>query len=240
MTAPVFSSAQIPIRIRAMFAVAMAAVIFPVVSSQSPAHITLTQVVIGGAGEIMIGLSIGLALTILLSGAEVAGRMIGQQGGIALGEVIDPTRNERSTVTGQLYSIVLVFVFLVVGGHRATVAAVLDTYQSIPMLSFQFNESIVLLMVQMLTSAMILGIRLAGPVLVALFLVSTVMGFLSRTIPQLNILSVGFTIRVLAVVGMAGISLTASQDLLLDVVWEGFERIRLAFDLDPVSIWLIQ
>jgi flagellar biosynthetic protein FliR len=41
-----------------------------------------------------------------------------------------------------------------------------------------------------------LGIRIAGPALAAIFLVTLAMGFISRTMPQLNILAAGFPLRI--------------------------------------------
>ncbi|RME37063.1 MAG: hypothetical protein D6788_10285, partial [Planctomycetota bacterium] len=73
LTAPVLSSALIPGRVRAALAVALAAMIFPLVRSQAPAEATLGTVIVGGAGELMIGAIIGLTLSMVLTTAEVAG-----------------------------------------------------------------------------------------------------------------------------------------------------------------------
>ncbi len=91
----------------------------------------------------------------------------------------------------------------------------------------------------MLTAAFVLGIRLAGPVLIALFLTGTAMGFLSRTMPQLNILSIGFTVRVMVALGVAGFALAGYQDVLVDAVWTAFETIRLHMGLDPYPRGLV-
>ena len=74
---------------------------------------------------------------------------------------------------------------------------------------------------------------MAGPVLIALFLSGTAMGFLSRTMPQLNILSIGFTVRVMVAIGVAGFALAGYQELLVDAVWTAFEMIREGMGLPP-------
>jgi len=129
--------------------------------------------------------------------------------------------------------------FLAVGGHRAAMAAVLDTYQVIPLLSFRLDESIILLFVEMLTAAFIVGIRLAVPVTIALFLGALALGFLSRTMPQMNILTVGFLIRVCVALGVAALALSSCQDFLLGAIWDGLELVRLAFGLDPNDLRLM-
>jgi flagellar biosynthetic protein FliR len=239
ITAPVFRSPVIPVRIKAALTLVTAAMIFPLVQAQAPAELPMAAAVIGGVREMMIGAIIGLALTLLLTGAEVGGLIVGQQAGIALADVIDPTGNQQASIMGQIYTISLTLLFLLAGGHRATMAALLDTFSVIPLLSFQFDEMFLMLLVEMLAGAFILGIRLAGPVLIALFLLGTALAFISRTMPQLNILTVGFTLRLLVALGVASLAIIAYQDLMLDAVWDGVEQVRAAFGLDPVNSRLV-
>ena len=236
LTAPVFASRMIPGRVRAALTMTIAAMIFPVVSPQVPGELGLSAVVVGGATELMIGATIGLAMALLLMGAQVAGVMVGQQAALNLGQIVDPTQNTRTTVLGQIYTIVLTVLFLLLGGHRAMMAALLDTFEIIPLLSFRFDETFLLLLVEMLTAALVFGIRVAGPVLIALFLTSIAMGFLSRTMPQFNILSVGFTIRILLSIGVAGIALAGCQEFMIDTLLDGLKLVRVAFGLDAVDV----
>jgi flagellar biosynthetic protein FliR len=74
----------------------------------------------------------------------------------------------------------------------------------------------------------------SGPVLIALFLTAVALGFLSRTMPQFNILTVGFTLRILLSLGVAGIALTSCQELLIDAIWDGLDMVRSTFGLDAM------
>jgi flagellar biosynthetic protein FliR len=204
--------------------------------SRLPTEMTLSTVIVGSVGELMIGLIIGLGMTVIISGAELAGTLVGQQAGIALASVIDPTQGESSTVVGQVFVITMTLIFLVIGGHRDMAMALLDTFDVVPVLSFTVDASIGTLMADLLTASFILGIKLFSPVLIALLLVTIVMGFLSRTIPQLNILSVGFVVRSLAALGMAALALAASRELLVDALLDGMEWIRVALGLSPTHI----
>lgn len=240
LTAPVFGSTLVPLRVRAGMVMVIAAMVFPLVAGQAPRELSLSMAVVGGVREFMIGATIGLSLSILLSSAEVVGLMVGRQAGLALANVFDPTRNQQTTTVGQVYSMVLVLVFLTAGGHRAAMAAVLDTFAVIPLLSSTHDESAMVLLAELLGAAFILGIRLAVPVLIALFLTGTALGFLSRTMPQLNILTVGFTLRVLVALAVAGLALDGCRDLLLNAVWDAVELIRTNFGLDPSAHRLVE
>ncbi len=239
LMAPIYGSNVIPKRIRGGLAVMVAALVFPFVREQAPSEITLSMAIVGGAGEMMIGAIIGLSLSILIMAAEVAGMIVGRQAGLALANVFDPTQNQRVSIMGQVYSISLTTVFLLAGGHRATMAALLDTFDVIPLLSFRLDETFVLLLVEALAATFILGIRLAGPVLIALFMLGTALAFLSRTMPQLNIMTVGFTLRLLAALAVAALALSACQDLMLDAVWDSVDLARAAFGLSPDAANLV-
>ena len=235
MVAPIYASTTMPVRIRVGLAATIAAMIFPLVVGQAPADLRLADAIAGSVSELMIGASIGLALAILLMGGEMAGLIVGRQAGIALGQVFNPAQNTQTTITGQLYTIVLTLVFLAAGGHRATMAAVLDTYRAIPLLGGVAPATIGELLFSMMTVAFVMGIRLAGPVLIALFLTGVTLGVISRTMPQINILSVGFAVRTMVALGMAGLAITASQEVMVNTVWHAFEQIREAIGVDPVA-----
>jgi flagellar biosynthetic protein FliR len=239
LTAPIYGSRVIPVQVRVAVAFVVATVVFPVVAGQAPRDLSLSTALVGGVGEMMIGATIGLGLTLLLMGAEVGGLIVGRQAGVALANVYDPVQNQDVSVVGQVYSVTLILLFLLIGGHRATMAALLDTYRVVPVLSFEADETVLVLMVEMLAAAFMLGIRLAGPVLIALFMLGVALAFLSRTMPQLNILTVGFPLRLLIGLAVAAVALAACEGILVDAIWDGVILVRTTFGLDPGRNYLV-
>ncbi len=235
LTAPVFASRIIPLRLRAAMVMIISFVIFPLVAASVPTSLTLAQAIVGGVRELMIGAVIGLALSAFVIAADLGGLLVGQQAGIVLGEIVDPTQDKRSSIVGQIYSISLMTVFLLLGGHRATIAALLDTYRVIPVLGFEPGESSLLLLIEMLTASFMLGVRIAAPVLIALFLIGVAMGFLSRTMPQMNILTVGFSVRAMVAMGTAGVALAACEHLFANAVIDALNTVREAFAINGMG-----
>jgi|CXWL01.1.fsa_nt_gi flagellar biosynthetic protein FliR len=236
MTAPLYGSPVIPMRIRAALTLALTLVTFPLLRNQLPLAPTIADVLSGAVGELMIGAAIGLALTIMLLAGEVAGTLIGQQAGLVLGEVANPLQEHQASVLGQIYTTVLTLVFLIAGGHRAIIAAVMDTFAIIPVMAMRDTESIVLLLTETLTAAFVTGIRIAGPAMIALFLAAITLAVLSRAMPQLNILTVGFTMKVILALGVAWLALSFCEGLLLQFVADGLDTVRAAFQLPPGRI----
>ncbi|HNQ22314.1 MAG TPA: flagellar biosynthetic protein FliR [Phycisphaerae bacterium] len=231
LVAPVFSSPVIPLRVRAALTMVLAAMVFPLVRVQVPGELSLGAVLTGAVAELAVGACIGLSMGLLLVGVELGGMLTGMQAGLGIGEVFDPTLGRDVNLLGQLFNLVLMLLFLGLGGHRALLRALLDSYSAVPLLSFTGNESVVVLFTEVLTAAFVLALRLAAPALIALFLMTTTLAFLSRTMPQLNILTVGFTIKGFVALGVAGLTLGVAGDLLIGSVWEVLDSVRVHFGM---------
>ncbi len=75
-----------------------------------------------------------------------------------------------------------------------------------------------------------MALRMCGPVVLALLLTSLVLGFLSRTMPQLNILTVGFSFKVATAGFILAITISFSEGLIADGVSDGLGRIGMLFE----------
>lgn len=214
LTAPVFSSRAVPRRLKIGLALMIAVLLYPVVSRDAPSDLSLSVVVGGLPGELLIGASMGLILAAIGAGMEFAASVVGQQAGLALAPVYDPTMNEETTPLGQLYGTVFFLAFLLLGGHRALLTALLDTFTITPLMSFSLSLPVAELLARVMTDAIVLAIRLAAPVLLSLLMVTMAMGFVSRTMPQLNVLSVGFSLKAALLLGLCGLTLSLSDDLM--------------------------
>jgi len=233
VAAPLLGSSVVPVRIRVALVAVISVALLPVMLPKAPLHLSLVDALLGVAGEAMIGLVMGLALSLLLVGTGLGGMVSGQQAGLAMGRVFNPMTNTSSTVFATAYALVFQTVFIIAGGHRALISALLDTFEVIPLASFRAGPPIVDLLEALLTGAFVLGLKLAAPVLIALFLATVTLGFLSKTMPQLNILSVGFGIRVMVALGVASLTLPAAHEVFMEALTDSIVSLRDAFGLGP-------
>ena len=153
-------------------------------------------------GELIIGLTLGLGIVILFSGIQLAGQLIGRIGGMMLADVFDPGAGESVPLFSRFMFLTCLAVFLLIGGHRAVMAALLDTFTVLPPGSGSVPVHVGETFVLLVTQSFSLGIRAAAPLVTALLLTTLVMGLISRTLPQLNIMAVGFGANALVTFGM--------------------------------------
>lgn len=140
--------------------------------------------------EVLIGGAIGLGIMILLSAAQVAGQIVGQLAGI---NMTDPLVSEGSEggVTAGFFNMLSLAVFALMGGPEMVVSAVLETFHELPLGSEISQSRLLEMLVVILGQSLSLAVRAVGPAIAALLIATIALGFLSRTIPQLNMLQVG-------------------------------------------------
>jgi flagellar biosynthetic protein FliR len=239
MTAPIFGTSDIPARIRALLAVALAVLIAPTqweVAVEDPGT-TLNYLVFIGS-ELAIGLSLGLGIVILFSGIQLAGQMIGRIGGMILADVFDPSAGTSVPTFSRFLFLVTMAVFVSIGGHRMVMAGLLDTFATIPPGSGAMPTSIAETFVVLLAQSFALAIRAAAPVVTSLLLSTLVMGLISRTLPQLNILAVGFGMNAMLTFGVMALSLGATVWVFQDQLEPALEILLEALHVPLQTEWL--
>jgi flagellar biosynthesis protein FliR len=210
MTAPMFGSSEVPTRIRALLAFTLALVITPVQwSANVELPTSLAAFIVSMGGELLIGMILGLGVMILLSGVQVAGQIISQMSGMSLADVFNPGFDAEVPIISNLLYLVTLTVFIILGGHRLLVGALLDTYTFLPLGHAQLPPSLGTLMATLLAESFSLAVRGAAPAMVALLLATVVLGLISRTLPQLNILAIGFGLNAMVTFFVLAVSVGA-------------------------------
>ena len=223
---PIVGIRPIPPRIRGLLGIGMALAITPLQTRHAlPDVNSLPQLLGMAASEAFIGLSIGLAASILFAGVQVAGQLISQTAGVSLADIFDPTFESSVSSTTQLMDIVTLAVFVTTGGHRQVIAALLDTYEWTPPGQAQFSEGVVPALTEIMTISLATGIRAGAPCLLALLIAVLVTAIVSRTLPQLNILALGFNLNTILLMAGLAFTLGAGAWLFQDVLENVLARV---------------
>ena len=237
--APVFGGADIPMQVRALFVFGLTLLIMPsqwMAQVAEPTNLTLFAVLI--VSELAIGLCLGLGIMIFFTGASLAGEMIAQIGGLSASQIFDPLSGDQSTILSRFCQYFAVAVFAAVGGLHVLVASLLDTFVTLPVGGLGFQPSIAYSLVLILGLSFNLALRMAAPVLVAVLITMLVMGLLGKTLPQLNLMSVGFGINSVVMLAVFSLSVGAGiwcfQEKIADVFQLLFHGLHLPVD----TTWL--
>ena len=207
MTAPIFGSQSVPARVRIFLAVSLSILITTLqFGNASGMGNNLLDFSWRLGAEVFVGLLLGMGITILFSGIQVAGQIISQLSGMALADVYSPGQNGTVPLFSLMMYQVSMAVFVIIGGHRMVMQALLDTFVWAPPGRGIVADTYVDALVNILSQSFVLGIRAAAPIMAALLLSTLILGLIGRTMPQINILLVGFGIN--SALTLAGLFIT--------------------------------
>lgn len=196
MLAPIWGSSTMPIQIRAFLAIGISIIVAPVLwhtPIEDPGNVINLMILIGC--EVAVGLSLGLAVMIFFAGLQIAGQIAGQMSGMSLADVVSPTLNASVPVFAQFLQLLMLSIFVVTGGHKAVLEALLQVFHQMPPGHTHFSMPLLEGLTAITSFSFRLGLQIAMPVMIALLLSILIMGLISRTLPQLNVLAVGFSVN---------------------------------------------
>jgi flagellar biosynthetic protein FliR len=223
-TAPILGARTAPMQVRGLLAVALSLLVTPLYWQTEvpyPGNLMNMGVMLGR--ETLIGLALGLGVTILFSGIQLTGQVVGQMSGMSLGDVFDPQFDNNVSVFSQLMDLVTLSVFVLIGGHRQVMGALLETFHWMPPGSAGFSADLVESLQQIAAQSFLLGARASIPLMLSLLLSVLIMGLISRTLPQLNVMAVGFSLNSLVVLAVLSVTLGS-------VAWVFQEQVATTLD----------
>jgi flagellar biosynthetic protein FliR len=228
LSAPLFGSAKIPRRVKVLLAIVLAFGLAPSVAAPIlPDSPWLLATAIGG--ELIFGLAMGMALSFVFIAANWAGEIIGQQMGINLGEVFDPQFGKQGSIIGDLYFMLVLVVFLVLNGHHAMLKGIHASFQSLPLLGVGMNRNLLGLLLELLTAATVLAMQLAAPMLLTMLVVDLGLGFIGKTMPQVNVISAGISMKTAIGVGVILAGLTMTSETVKGALIDSMNSVRSAW-----------
>lgn len=220
MMAPMLSSMGVPARVKIFLAAALACAVYPTVPAAwhhmpDPTWMSLLPMVVC---ETMIGAIMGFVAALPLLALEMAGVISGQQMGFGLARVYNPELDADTDVLGQLIFYLGLGAFLALCGLETLFVCVSSTFERVPPGGLTLSQTPLEGVVAVLTSGLELAVRVAAPVIGTILLIVIIFGAVGKTMPQINIMSVGFSAKVLAGLTVLAASVHAAEVAIGDEV----------------------
>ena len=197
MVLPVFSWTIAPMTVRAGLALLLSvffAGVLPPVSAARDMHWAGAVVLM--VQEVLVGIGLGLALNLVFLGVQQGARMIELEMGLAEAEIIDPTTSDLAEPVGLLFEMTFAVLFLVAGGHLLLVRFVAGAFEAFPLGRGPDVAALTSAIVESGSQMLLLGLKLAAPVLAAFLVLSVVLAILARVMPEMDILFTSLPLRV--------------------------------------------
>jgi flagellar biosynthetic protein FliR len=208
LLAPFYANQMFPVPIRVAFTLMSAFVLAPSLPLKHiSVDLNLSNMIALLVGEIFIGLLLGFVAMCVMAGLQFAGQIISFQLGFSLINAIDPQSSVESPVFSLLYNYIGLLFFLLMDGHHWFLQAIHDSFNVLSIGGFQIHGPLAEQIVRFSTQVLIIGIKIAGPILAVTVITDVLIGVVGRTAPQINIMIVGMPLKLLVGFGCISFSL---------------------------------
>ena len=156
----------------------------------------LAPVAAAAVREALVGLAIGFAVLLVFQGLEAAGDMMGVQMGLGLGQLLDPLTGAASTEMRRFYAVLAMLIFFLANAHHEVIRGLFLSFELVPLNTFTADSLNLTALLALSAGMFVTGVRIALPVVAAVFLTDVALAVIARTMPQLNVLIVGLPVKI--------------------------------------------
>lgn len=196
VTAPFLSNVNIPRQVKTGLAVFLGLVAAGTVKYEPLEYIG----VIGFAGvimkELVVGLALGYIASVCMYIVNFAGQFVDMEIGLSMANMMDPSTRIQSTITGNYYSYMVMFMMFATNMHYYVIEAILDSFKLVPVGRVFIHGEMYKIAVKFMVDYFIIGFRIVLPVFAAILLINIVLGILVRVAPQMNMFVIGMQVKI--------------------------------------------
>ena len=196
MVAPVFGARMVSMRVRVALCAAMAYNAVPLLPPGPSQEALGLAAMLVAAQEVLIGVAMGFAVQMVFDALVIGGQTVAMSMGLGFAMLVDPQRGVSVPVLSQFLVIMGILVFLALDGHLALIRLLMESFTLLPV-GEGFSTNGLWLLVSWGTEMFVGALRIALPGVIALLVVNTAFGVMSRAAPTLNLFAVGFPVALL-------------------------------------------
>jgi flagellar biosynthetic protein FliR len=157
---------------------------------------TLNNIFLAIINEATFGFFTGIAIQIVFMILSFAGELISFVMGLTMANIVDPASGQQTPVIGQFFNIVAITIFLAINGHHLMLLLIAKSLHSMPFGEFFEMRHMAEYLMHEMGKFFILGFSLAFPILAISILSDIIFGMIMKSMPQFNLLVIGFPIKI--------------------------------------------
>ena len=194
--APFLGSTSISVRFKAALTVAFTVLLYPVCAPQI-IQVTAANWLTTVLSESCLGLLLGLTVQFVFEAAQFAGQFASIQMGFSLVTILDPQTQADTPVISAFFQTAALFLFLQLNIHHWMIRALARSYALVPVGSVTISAPLLREFFHVASSMWVVGVELAGPVVLGTMVVDLSLKFLGKVSPQIPVMIVGVSIKFL-------------------------------------------
>lgn len=197
MAAPMFSTSSVSVPIRITIALSIAALMLqaipiPKIDLMSPAG------ALALVSEAIIGIAIGFLFQMAFAAVALMGEQVSSAMGLGFAAMMDPSTGTQSPVITQFMTVMMLLIFMTLEGPHILLKQLAASFSVMPIGGAVFRPDALINLIKAASLLFSAALLISIPLVLGLFLITLLIGMLTRVAPQLNLFSVGFPITIIA------------------------------------------
>jgi flagellar biosynthesis protein FliR len=201
--APGLQDMQVPKLVKVAVIIWLSCFMAPLVTSTAAFDFSWASLAVVLVSEFMFGLGLGMVTRLALSSCQVGGALIDNELSLSAAQQLNPTLAISGGVMNRVLMLVALGWFWSSDYLSALLVGIQQSFRVLPVGGAAVTQGSLELMTHLAADLFAAGLIIAAPIAVLGFIVTLALGFLSRSVQQLNVFNESFTLRVM--VGGAGV-----------------------------------
>ena len=194
----IVGSEQVPAHAKILLALVLSLVIYPTLK-MTPGQLDgfNGQIIWVALKEVMVGLILGFISRLFFFAMTVTGELVSLSVGLSSEQLLNPTVGGRTSPLQQFHVLLGSLFFLTFNGHYYLIGGIIESFQAVPISVEGFHTLSRQFLAEMTGSILWAGVRMASPIVVAIFCMNLVMGVMGRAVPQINVLATSLPVNIM-------------------------------------------
>lgn len=192
---PLLGRKNVPVIAKVGLSFAISLCVFPNLDQTSTGIDTIVEFVFAILKELFVGYIMGFIMQLVMSAVFIAGESVDMQLGLGMSKIYDPASNISMAISGTVYNLLFTIIFFLSDGHLTLIRLLCGTCKLFKVGEGFINPEAGGYIVLIFGDILLLSLKLAMPIIAVEFLTEVGFGFLMRSVPQINIFSIGLQIK---------------------------------------------
>ncbi|MBX3478255.1 MAG: flagellar type III secretion system protein FliR [Brevundimonas sp.] len=217
MLLPGFGESYVPPRIRLSLALVVSLALWPVVAGTLPPLPASLGAMVGWVlREVIVGLMIGALLRSFMTAMATAGEVVSLQTTLGFSQTANPLQAQPGTTLSAFLTLLGVTLVFATDTHHLFLAGLAGSYEMVAPARPLMTGDFAALAIRTLGDAFLLGVQLAGPVLVFALVFNLASGLVGRVMPQFQVFFAAAPLSVILGLSVFALSLGVVGTVFID------------------------
>ena len=167
--------------------------------------------------ELLNGFFLGYITFLALNVVQIAGSLIDMQAGLSMASIYDPQTGAQASLIQRLYYWIAICLLFVTNGHHLLLNGIFQSFEIIPIGTLPMLNNIQYIL-KLFGEYFTIGFQISIPVVLTLILSDLILGLISRSVPQLNVMIIGMPLKLLIAVIIVFLSLPILSNELQKII----------------------